>query len=42
MQTVRVANEAVYRELNISMLGAVIARKRVYTEEITNTVVQEA
>lgn len=42
MQTVRVANETVYRELNVSMLGAVIARKRVYTEEITNTVVQEA
>jgi hypothetical protein len=42
LQTLRIANNELYNQLNVSMLGIVIGRKSVYTEEITNTVVQEA
>jgi len=42
MQTVRLANPEFYNEKSYSMLSLIIMRNRNYSQEITNTVVQEA
>lgn len=42
LQTLRIANNEMYKLLHVSMFGIIIKRRSIYTEEITNTVVQEA